>query len=141
MPISEIWFVLYEILLVLIGFGVCLAAVLWLRHHDAEKNHKIFVLEWQKSQLEGRLAALEGKEDTQPIPPTSGSNIVPAKPREIAIRHPRTAEKPEIKPIQPFKASTAQFPSAIPQADLGRMQAQLNATGAARLIYRGGNRP
>lgn len=140
MPISEIWFVLYEILLVLIGFGVCLAVVLWLRHHDAEKNHKIFVLEWQKSQLEGRLAALEGK-DAQPAPPTSGSNIVPPKPKEVVIRHPRTAIKAEIKPVQPFTPGATKLPPAIPQADLGRMQAQLNATGTARLIYRGGERP
>lgn len=140
MPISEIWFVLYEILLVLIGFGVCLAVVLWLRHHDAEKNHKIFVLEWQKSQLEGRLAALEDGSEKPVAPPVPGSAIQTPV-RETAVRRPRSPVKPEIKPIQPIKAATAQFPSAIPQADLGRMQAQLNATGAARLIYRGGTRP
>lgn len=140
MPISEIWFILYEILLVLIGFGVCLAAVLWLRHHDAEKNHKIFVLEWQKSQLEGRLAALEDGGEKPVAPPVPGSAIQPPV-RETAVRHPRSPVKAEMKPIQPFKAGTGKVPSAIPQADLGRMQAQLNATGAARLIYRGGTRP
>lgn len=139
MPISEIWFVLYEILLVLIGFGVCLAVVLWLRHHDAEKNHKIFVLEWQKSQLEGRLAALEGK-DAQPAPPTTGSNIIPPPPKEVVIRHPRSPVKAENKPVQPLKTDTKKVPPAIPQSDLGRMNAQLKATGAARIIYNGGTR-
>jgi len=131
MPIGEIWFVLYEILLVLIGFCVCLAAVLWLRHHDAQKNHKIFVLEWQKSQLEGRLAALESGSDQKPMPeaPTA-----PVK-AEPAPRQRRSAQKAKSAAPAPLPL----VPQGIPQAELGRMQAQLKATGAARMIYHGGN--
>lgn len=131
MPIGEIWFVLYEILLVLIGFGVCLAAVLWLRHHDAQKNHKIFVLEWQKSQLEGRLAALESGSDQKPMPEAPPA---PVK-AEPAPRQRRSAQKAKSAAPAPLPL----VPQGIPQAELGRMQAQLKATGAARMIYRGGN--
>lgn len=139
-------------------WGALIFALGWLSHvgwkmlvawHDEKKDRTIEVQQRKIIQLQARLEAKGGpmdeeaplplamEEDETPAQPTSGSNIIPAKPKEVIVRHRRSPAKAKITPIQPSKFDTAKVPQGIGQADLGRMQAQLSAFGQCRAVRTG----
>lgn len=145
---NEMATILCELLMLLAGFGICLLAALWLKHHDAEKDHRIFFLEWHNARLSAQLDLLEGKQPERPELHSEGPKQKEGRKRrssakadveEAPLPQPISAPNPlgavEVSPSKSEKG----VPS-IPQSELGRMQAKLNASGAARIVFDGGKR-
>lgn len=128
----EFYHAVYVVIVFALGWTCRIGWTMLVNYHDAKKNHEIHRLQWENAQLKRQLA-----EATAPLMEEAPVPIAP----EPASRRTRSPAKAEIKPVRPFKTDMGKVAPAIPQADLGRMQAQLNATGAARLIYHGGSRP
>ena len=145
---KEMTTILIELLMLMAGFGLCLLAALWLRHHDAEKDHRIFFLEWHNARLSAQLDLLQGQQPERPELP-----LEEPKPKEERKRRssakadkqeagaplppPISAQKPVSVEVHQFKKCANGVPS-IPQSELGRMQANLNRSGAAKIVFDGG---
>lgn len=137
----EFYHAVYVVIVFALGWTCRMGWDMAVRYHDAKKDHEISRLKWENDQLKRRMSEAPAPlTEEAPVPPTTGSNIIPPPPKEVVIRHPRSPVKAENKPVQPIKTDTKKVPPAIPQSDLGRMNAQLKATGAARIIYNGGTR-
>lgn len=128
---------LYTVLAFALGWTCHLAWTAFVNYHDARKNHEIHRLQWENDQLKRQLAEAPAPLE-EPPPPTTGSNIIPPAPKEVIVRKRRSPVKAEIKPVQPRQMDTSKVPPVIPQADLGRMQAQLAAYGRCRTVFAGG---
>ena len=122
---AEGWFLVEKLLLVAIGFAVCLVVMLALQAHDAKRDRKIWVLELENIRLKEKVDELRlelSKVGTQPPAQTA--------PEE---RHPRSSVKPEnTRSERPEKKAT-NVPPAMTQKELGILQANLEETG----VYRG----
>ena len=55
---AEEWFVFEKLLLVAIGFAVCLVVMLLIQAHDAKKDRKMWVLEWENTHLKEKVDEL-----------------------------------------------------------------------------------
>ena len=120
---AEGWFLVEKLLLVAIGFAVCLVVMLAIQAHDAKRDRKIWVLEWENTRLKEKVDELRielskvGTTQTEKVPET---------------RRPRTSNKCEnlrsdgvsVKPVNVSKAMT--------QKELGILQANLSETGCFR---------
>ena len=127
----ELAHALYTILAFALGWTCHIGWTMLVNWHDARKNHEIHRLQWENDQLKRQLAEAPAPlEDESPSP-------VPIR-MEPAPRKRRSPVKAEIKPVQPRRIDATIVPSAIPQADLGRMQAQLAAYGRCRTVFAGG---
>ena len=136
---NEMATILCELLMLLAGFGICLLAALWLKHHDAEKDHRIFFLEWHNARLSAQLDLLQGKQPERPEIPAE--ELKPAKERKRrSCAKPENCEAPLPPKIDASGTKASVNVPPIPQAELGRMQAKLNASGSARIVFDGGKR-
>lgn len=127
----ELAHALYTVLAFAIGWTCHIGWTMLVNYHDAKKNHEIHRLQWENDQLKRQLAEAPAPlEDESPSP-------APIR-MEPAPRKRRSPIKAEIKPVQPRQIDATKVPSAIPQADLGRMQAQLAAYGRFRTVFAGG---
>lgn len=135
----ETYHTIYVICALALGWTAHMAFRMAMDYHDAKKNHEIRRLQWENDQLRRRVRQDTGEApmpmaETEPELQTANAKASPAP------RQRRSPAKAENMPVQPFKNGARKVPQGIPQADLGRMQAQLKATGAARIIYNGGTR-
>ena len=131
MDSGTLW-ILYELLLVVLGMVIYATASALLSHHDAKKNHRITILEWQLQQKneilnrkDAEIAALQGQ-----LPPKPVTQPMPVKP----LVRPLTAFE------VPGMESTAQQPKSRPAADtmpISEAWKQLNASGHAAMRYDG----
>ena len=128
---AETAHVIYTICVLALGFTLHVGCRAFMDYHDAKKNHEIHRLQWENDQLKRQLSEAPAPlEDESPSP-------APIR-MEPAPRKRRSPVKAEIKPVQPHRIDATKVPSAIPQADLGRMQAQLAAYGRCRTVFAGG---
>lgn len=128
---AETAHVIYTICVLALGFTLHVGYRAFMDYHDARKNHEIHRLQWENDQLKRQL--------TEAPAPLTEEAPSPAPIRmDTAPRKRRSPAKAEIKPVQPRRIDATKVPSAIPQADLGRMQAQLAAYGRCRTVSAGG---
>ena len=131
----EFWHAMYVACAAAIGWTAHIGWRMLVDYHDSKKDHEIRCLKFQVDQLKQLLNSRPENEEA-PLPladdQDQARHTAPAQPRRR-----RSPAKAVITTLQPRKVSTANVPRNIPQADLGRMQAQLNAFGAARTIYSG----
>lgn len=131
---AETAHVIYTICVLALGFTLHVGYRAFMDYHDAKKNHEIHRLQWENDQLKRQLAEA-------PAPLTEEAQSPAHICTEPAPRKRRSPIKAEIKHVQPRQIDAAKVPSAIPQADLGRMQAQLAAYGRCRTVFAGGKQP
>lgn len=124
---------LYTILAFALGWTCHLGWRMLVDYHDARKNHEIHRLQWECDQLKHQLAEA-------PAPLEDADAAPEPIPMEPVTRHRRSPVKAENLPVQPLKMDTAKVQRGIPQAELGRMQAQLSTVGRCRTIYAGGTK-
>lgn len=124
---------LYTILAFALGWTCHLGWRMLVDYHDSKKNYEIRRLQWECDQLKHQLAEA-------PSPLADADSAPAPMPMEPVTRHRRSPAKPENLPVQPIKMDTSKVLRGIPQADLGRMQAQLNTVGCCRTIYAGGKK-
>ena len=121
---AEGWFLVEKLLLVAIGFAVCLVVMLAIQAHDAKRDRKIWVLQWENTHLKQKVDELR-------LELSKTSTAQTEKPLPD-IRHPRSATKGENKRSDSPKANASNVPSAMTQKELGIMQANLSETGFFR---------
>ena len=131
----EFWHAMYVACAVAIGWTAHIGWRMLVDYHDSKKDHEIRRLKWQVDKLQQMLGSKAENEEA-PLPLTDAIEDAAEQAAERPRRR-RSPVKAVITPLQPSKINTANVPRNIPQADLGRMQAQLNAFGAARTIYSG----
>lgn len=131
----EFWHAMYVACAVAIGWTAHIGWRMLVDYHDSKKDHEILRLKRQVDQLQQMLGSKAENEEA-PLPLTDAVEDAVEQAAERPRRR-RSPAKAVITPLQPRKINTANVPRDIPQADLGRMQAQLNAFGAARTIYSG----
>lgn len=137
------WSLIWGVLIFALGWMCHMGWQMLVRWHDADKDRKISLYEREIFRLRAQLDARVGEmAEAAPAPmpledmPPSRVDVKP----QPAPRKRRSPAKAKITPLEPPKVDTAKVPPAIPQADLGRMQAQLSAFGKCRGIYAGGIR-
>lgn len=121
---AEGWFLVEKLLLVAIGFSVCLAIMLAIQKHDEKRDRKIWVLEWENVRLKEKVDELR-------LELSKVSTAQTEKPL-TEERHPRSPYKGENKRSDGPKEKTSNMPSAMTQKELGIMQANLSETGFFR---------
>lgn len=139
---AETAHVIYTICVLALGFTIHVGCRAFMDYHDAKKNHEIHRLQWENDQLKRQLAEAPAPlEDEAPSPAPIRTEPAPRK-RRSPVNAARQEPSPACggrwptngRPDEGFK----KVPSAIPQADLGRMQAQLAAYGRCRTVFAGG---
>ena len=137
------WSLIWGVLIFALGWTCHMGWQMLVRWHDADKDRKISLYEREIFRLRAQLD-VRGGEMTEAAPaPMPLEDTPPSRvdaKLQPAPRKRRSPVKAQITPLEPTKADTAKVPPAIPQADLGRMQAQLSAFGKCRGIYAGGIR-
>ena len=125
---SEGWLLTEKLLLVAIGFTVCLVVMLLIQAHDAKKERRIWVLEWENAHLKEKVDELRlelskvGTAQTEKVPET---------------RNPRSATKAENLRPASVQKNPNNITKAMTQKDLGLMQAKLEETGVFRGKWNG----
>jgi hypothetical protein len=143
------WSLIWGVLIFALGWMCHMGWQMLVRWHDADKDRKISLYEREIFRLRAQLDAhggIPGEEapmpmtDADPVPMPLDEPSPAAIPAAPAPRKRRSPVKGQITPLEPSKADTKKVPPSIPQADLGRMQAQLNAYGRCRTVYAGGTK-
>lgn len=140
----ELAHALYTVMVFALGWTCHIGWTMLVNWHDAKKNHEIRRLQWENDQLKRQLAEAPAPLDEEvPSPETIRTEPAPRKRRSstnAARQEPSPARggrwPTSGRPDEGFK----KVPSAIPQADLGRMQAQLAAYGRCRTVFAGGKK-
>ena len=122
---AEEWFVFEKLLLIAIGFSVCLVIMLALQAHDAKRDRTMWVLEWENSRLKEKVDELR-LELSKTSTAQTADKLAPES------RHPRSAVKAENLRSDGFQKKTVVSTPAMTQKELGLLQAKLNETGAYR---------
>lgn len=141
----EFYHAIYTVLAFALGWTCHIGWTMLVNYHDARKNHEIHRLQWENDQLKRQLAeapAPLAEEAPSPAP-------IRMEPAPRKRRSPANASRQEPSPACGGRWPTIgrsdegfkKVPSAIPQADLGRMQAQLAAYGRCRTVFAGGKHP
>jgi hypothetical protein len=141
---AETAHVIYTICVLALGYTLHVGCRAFMDYHDAQKNHEIHRLQWENDQLKRQLAEAPApltEEAPSPAP-------IRTEPAPRKRRSPANASKQEPSPACGGRWPSAarsdegfkKVPSAIPQADLGRMQAQLAAYGRCRTVFAGGKK-
>lgn len=121
---AEGWFLVEKLLLVAVGFAVCLTIMLAIQAHDAKRDRKIWVLQWENARLKEKVDELR-------LELSKVGTAQTEKPL-TEERHPRSPYKCENKRSDGSKEKTSNMPSAMTQKELGIMQANLSETGFFR---------
>lgn len=125
---NQALFVLYEMLLVLLGGLICLAIVWGLRRHDDAKNRRITVLEWQLENAKAEISRLDAELAKTPMPvkePATPFTPSVSVPKETIARKPRTRPAPTLAP---------EMMNPVP---LQKIEQQLAETGRAAARFDG----
>ena len=122
---AEEWFVFEKLLLVAIGFAVCLVVMLALQAHDAKRDRKIWVLELENIRLKEKVDELR-------LELSKTSTAQTADKPTPESRHPRSAVKAENLRSDGLQKKAVNAPTAMTQKELGLLQANLSKTGVFR---------
>ena len=122
---AEEWFVFEKLLLVAIGFAVCLVVMLLIQAHDAKKDRKMWVLEWENTHLKEKVDELR-------LELSRVGTAQTEKPLPEIARRPRSSSKAENLRSDGLQKKAVNAPLAMTQKELGLLQAKLNETGAFR---------
>ena len=122
---AEEWFVFEKLLLVAIGFAVCLVVMLLIQAHDAKRDRKMWVLEWENVHLKEKVDELR-------LELSKTSTAQTAEKPAPESRHPRSAVKAENLRSDGFQKKTVVSTPAMTQKELGLLQANLSKTGVFR---------
>lgn len=122
---AEEWFVFEKLLLIAIGFSVCLVIMLALQAHDAKRDRKMWVLEWENVHLKQKVDELR-------LELSKVGTAQTEKPLSEIARRPRSSSKAENLRSDGLQKKAVNAPPAMTQKELGLLQAKLNETGAFR---------
>lgn len=114
-----------KLLLVAIGFAVCLVVMLALQAHDAKRDRKIWVLELENIHLKEKVDELR-------LELSKTSTAQTADKPAPESRHPRSAIKAENLRSDGLQKKAVNAPPAMTQKELGLLQANLSKTGVFR---------
>lgn len=122
---SEGWLLAEKLILVAIGFTVCLLVMLLIQAHDRKLERKIWVLEWEN-------AHIKEKYDELRLSISKGEYEAP-KP----IDEPTKPVKAENSRSGAFYPKPINITSAMTQKELGVLQASLDKNGKFRGVWNG----
>lgn len=148
---QQAYYVIHTLLAIGLGWLLHMLWGMLVALHDAKKDRQIEVQTREimrlRAQLDARPGAAAGAAPEAPLPL---SDAAPAPMDSAPVPGPQPAPRKRRSPAipaqavsQPARVDTAKVSKNITQAEIGRMQAQLNTFGRCRAVFTGwpyGNR-